>query len=84
MQNWQVILIASVVALTAAAAGALWMRRRDRKQVKYMLDALEDGELNFRFVEKNNFNRTLNCLRWILSVSARGMSRSHGPNSSVY
>ncbi len=65
MQNWQVILIASVVALTAAAAGALWMRRRDRKQVKYMLDALEDGELNFRFVEKNNFNRTLNRLRWI-------------------
>ncbi len=65
MQNWQVILIASVAALLAAAAGALWMRRRDRKQVKYMLDALEDGELNFRFVEKNNFNRTLNRLRWI-------------------
>ncbi len=65
MQNWQVILIASVAALIAAAAGALWMRRRDRRQVKYMLDALEDGELNFRFVEKNNFNRTLNRLRWI-------------------
>ncbi len=65
MQNWQVILIASAAALLAAAAGALWMRRRDRKQVKYMLDALEDGELNFRFVEKNNFNRTLNRLRWI-------------------
>ncbi len=65
MQNWQVILIASVAALIAAAAGALWIRRRDRRQVKYMLDALEDGELNFRFVEKNNFNRTLNRLRWI-------------------
>ncbi len=65
METYQVILIASVAALTAAAAGALWMRRRDRKQVKYMLDALEDGELNFRFVEKNNFNRTLNRLRWI-------------------
>ncbi len=65
MQTWQVILIASAVALSAAAAGALWMRRRDRRQVKYMLDALEDGELNFRFVEKNSFNRTLNRLRWI-------------------
>ncbi len=65
MQNWQVILIASFAALLAAAAGALWMRRRDRRQVKYMLDALEDGELNFRFVEKNSFNRTLNRLRWI-------------------
>ncbi len=65
MQNWQVILIASVAAILAAAAAALWMRGRDRRQVKYMLDALEDGELNFRFVEKNSFNRTLNRLRWI-------------------
>ncbi len=65
METYQVILIASVAAALAAAAGAIWMRRRDRKQVKYMLDALEDGELNFRFVEKNNFNRTLNRLRWI-------------------
>ncbi len=65
METYQVILIASVAALMAAAASAFLMRRRDRKQVKYMLDALEDGELNFRFVEKNNFNRTLNRLRWI-------------------
>ncbi len=65
MQNGEVILIVSVAVVLAAAAGALWMRRRDRKQVKYMLDALEDGELNFRFIEKNNFNRTLNRLRWI-------------------
>ncbi len=65
METYHIILIVSVAALMAAAAGALWMRRRDRRQVKYMLDALEDGELNFRFVEKNNFNRTLNRLRWI-------------------
>ncbi len=65
MQNWEVILIASVAAAIAAAAAAILMRRRDRRQVKYMLDALEDGELNFRFVEKNSFNRTLNRLRWI-------------------
>ncbi len=60
-----VIIIASVAAVIAAAVSALLMRRRDRKKVAYMLDALEDGELNFRFVEKNRFNRTLNRLRWI-------------------
>jgi signal transduction histidine kinase len=30
-----------------------------------MMDALEDGELNFRFQEKNRFNRTLNRIRTI-------------------
>ena len=30
-----------------------------------MMDALEDGELNFRFQEKNKFNRTLNRIRTI-------------------
>ena len=29
------------------------------------MDALEDGELNFRFQEKNQFNRTLNRIRTI-------------------
>lgn len=30
-----------------------------------MMDALEDGELNFRFQEKNKFNHTLNRIRTI-------------------
>ena len=30
-----------------------------------MMDALEDGELNFRFQDKNKFNRTLNRIRTI-------------------
>ena len=30
-----------------------------------MMDALEDGELNFRFQERNKFNRTLNRIRTI-------------------
>ena len=30
-----------------------------------MMDSLEDGELNFRFQEKNKFNRTLNRIRTI-------------------
>lgn len=41
--------------------------RRMRKKVNYMLDALEDNELNFRFDEKplfdRSFNKTLNRLR---------------------
>ena len=30
-----------------------------------MMDALEDGELNFRFKDSNKFNRTLNRIRTI-------------------
>ncbi len=30
-----------------------------------MMDALEDGEMNFRFSETNQFNRTLNRIRYI-------------------
>ncbi len=60
-----VILIAVIVAILAAVVAAVWMRNRDHKQISYMLDAFEDGELNFRFVEKNRFNRTLNRMRRI-------------------
>ena len=38
---------------------------KDIKKVAYMMDALEDGELNFRFQDKNKFNRTLNRIRTI-------------------
>ena len=65
MQPWLVILLVLAAAVLAAAIAALWVRRRDRKKVAYMLDALEDGELNFRFVERSAFERTLNRLRWI-------------------
>ena len=34
-------------------------------KVSYMMDALEDGELNFRFRENKRFNRTLNRIRTI-------------------
>ena len=40
-------------------------RHNDIKKVAYMMDALEDGELNFRFQDKNKFNRTLNRIRTI-------------------
>ena len=60
-------IIASVVALAAVAtATAIIVRERDRRKVAYMLDALEDGEYNFRFDEGTRFNRTLNRIKWIV------------------
>ncbi len=65
MQVYQVIVLVVVVAVVAAVIAALRTRRKDIKKVAYMMDALEDGELNFRFKESNRFNRTLNRIRTI-------------------
>ena len=65
MPAWQVILLCLVVAIIAAVLATLRTRRKDIKKVAYMMDALEDGELNFRFQDKNKFNRTLNRIRTI-------------------
>lgn len=65
MPVWNVILLAVGAALVAAVLVFGITRRRDIRKVAYMMDALEDGELNFRFQEKNRFNRTLNRIRTI-------------------
>lgn len=66
MPLWQVIaLVAAAVLMTAAASRAFFTRRAERK-VRYMLDALEDGETNFRFHEGRrapSMNRTLNRIK---------------------
>ena len=67
MSNIAIIsLLFAAVALTATVSSALTSKKMRRK-VSYMLDALEDKELNFRFDEKrlrgSKFNRTLNRLR---------------------
>ncbi len=58
--------IAATAVLTAVVT-SLTTSKRMRKKVAYMLDALEDKELNFRFDEDRifgrQFNRTLNRLR---------------------
>ena len=58
--------IAATAVLTAVVT-ALITSRRMRNKVAYMLDALEDKELNFRFDERRifgrQFNKTLNRLR---------------------
>ena len=64
MSTWQIILLVCAALLVAVIA-TLRTRRKDIKKVAYMMDALEDGELNFRFQDKNKFNRTLNRIRTI-------------------
>ncbi len=65
MELWTVILLCIIVAVIAAVIATLRTRNKDIKKVAYMMDALEDGELNFRFQDKNKFNRTLNRIRTI-------------------
>ena len=68
MQLYQIILLVLVVAALAAVIAAAVIRRKDIKKVAYMMDALEDGELNFRFKESSKFNRTLNRIRTIFEM----------------
>ena len=62
---WHIIGACVIVAIISAVIATLRTRRKDIKKVAYMMDALEDGELNFRFQDKNKFNRTLNRIRTI-------------------
>lgn len=61
-----ILILTAAIVLTAVVT-ALLTSRKTRRKVSYMLDALEDKELNFRFDENRlfgrKFNRTLNRLR---------------------
>ena len=61
---WVVISVCAAAVLAGVVASIV-TRRKDIRKVAYMMDALEDGELNFRFKENNRFNRTLNRIRSI-------------------
>ena len=69
-----ILIIVAAVALTVVLTSLL-ISGRMRKKVAYMLDALEDKELNFRFDEKRfigrKFNKTLNRLRSIFDKERR-------------
>ena len=56
---WHIVGACIIVAIVVAVISILKTRQKDIKKVAYMMDALEDGELNFRFQDKNKFNRTL-------------------------
>lgn len=62
---WHIIGAAAIVALIVAVAASVRTRQKDIRKVAYMMDALEDGELNFRFRDNSRFNRTLNRIRTI-------------------
>ena len=59
----------------AAVVTAMISTEKARNKVSYMLDALEDKELNFRFDERRffgrRFNKTLNRLRNIFDKERR-------------
>ena len=67
MTSPTVILIVLGAILISSAITSFVTSRKMRAKVTYMLDALEDKELNFRFDERRlrgrRFNRTLNRLR---------------------
>ena len=65
MSVWQIILPVVIVAIVVAVIATIRTRQKDIKKVAYMMDALEDGELNFRFQDSSKFNRTLNRIRTI-------------------
>ena len=64
-----IIPIIVATAVLTAVLTSLWTSGKMRRKVSYMLDALEDKELNFRFDESRligrQFNKTLNRLRSI-------------------
>lgn len=62
---WHILGASGIVAILVAVIATIRTRHQDIKKVTYMMDALEDGELNFRFQDKNKFNRTLNRIRTI-------------------
>lgn len=69
MGRTELIIICLAVASVAAVLTAIITTRAFLKKTSYMLDALEDGETNFRFSEKKlrmrSTNRILNRLKSI-------------------
>ena len=65
MSAWFWIVVLLVAIVVAVLVTRYVVRRNDTKKVSYMMDALEDGELNFRFQEKSSLNRALNRIRGI-------------------
>ena len=65
MSTWLWVLVVIVSAAVSVAVTWYVVRRKDTKKVSYMMDALEDGELNFRFKDNSSLNRSLNRIRGI-------------------
>ena len=67
MSVWLWLLIV-VVAVVLTAVVTTWLvRKQDTRKVSFMMDSLEDGEMNFRFRDNSNLNRALNRIRGIFT-----------------
>ena len=75
MTTVTVILIVLAAIVISSVITSFVTSRKMRRKVSYMLDALEDKELNFRFDERRlrgrKFNKTLNRLRNIFDKERR-------------
>ena len=65
VSSWWVAGACFLAVVISAIVATIITRRKAIRKVAYMMDALEDGELNFRFKDSNRFNRTLNRIRSI-------------------
>ena len=65
MNTWLWIGMVLVAVVVAVLLTRFLVRRNDTKKVSFMMDALEDGELNFRFRDNSALNRALNRIRGI-------------------
>jgi signal transduction histidine kinase len=65
MSTWLWIAVILVAVVVAIVVTRYLVRRNDTKKVSYMMDAMEDGELNFRFRDNSAMNRALNRIRGI-------------------
>ena len=65
MSAWIWIWVVVVAVVAAVVVTALIVRRNDARKVGFMMDALEDGEMNFHFKEKSALNRALNRIKGI-------------------
>ena len=66
MNTWLWIGVVVAVAVVVAFVSGIIVRRRDVNKVAYMLDAMDDGEMNFRFQGRSAMSRTLNRIKGIL------------------
>ena len=65
MSVWLWIVVLLVAVVVAVLVTRYVVRRNDTKKGSYMMDAMEDGELNFRFRDNSAMNRALNRIRGI-------------------
>ncbi|MCH5242540.1 MAG: HAMP domain-containing histidine kinase [Muribaculaceae bacterium] len=65
MNTWIWIGIVVGIVIIAVVATIAVMKHKTVSKINYMFDALEDGETNFKFREKDSLNKSLNRLRGI-------------------